>query len=730
MKPRWTAALLFLPAFLLALLPMTANAAPLPAPALTTPGDTATVDQPVFTWSPVASAHHYEIEVALDDQFVTLTDPALPSDPDEVAEPVPVYGTTYVPTRTYSAKTQYWHVRAVAADNSKGDWSPTRQFTRRWTNDDEPAGTEQDIPASRVENVRTITGGDTPAINQVGFTWDPVPGATYYEVDITTDGESIRCKTPHNILVPPFAGDYLRRAPISGCQGLSPLREWADAEAWQVPSPGVVAIQAEDVHVGDVVYVRFLDAKGKASVVPPFFEQVDSVGGDPVAFTVPAADVPADPAAKAQFFKAALPMEAGQSYGVRVRAVDATTKPDYPAINPTPVYGMWSDERREPGDPLPAPVVVTPDPPQPGSGSPLTPVTPMDLNLSGTDVPLLRWDPVPEAVAYRVTVALDRDFTNEVASYTTRTAALVPPETYDDGGPSPAYYWFATPCKYSSVTQTEVSCSVPRHLAINDPAYVGRFSKQSAALTGLTATPTDAGTGVLLRWHDALTVAQALDPQFTPGGVEKYQIQFTTGTWAQAVSVTTDNLAYATAAREPLPPGTYRWRVRPHDGQSVALAWASGPDFTVVGDDDPPDPTPSPSQSSPTPGPTASPSPTETGSSAGPTPSYLPPPPVEGTAKGIAPAAPGKPRARKVARKKLSLKWRASEELGEPVTEYLVYRSKDGQKFGLLKHTTALKSRLSAKPGTAYWFYVVADSDVGHSEPSPTLRFRMPGQSK
>ena len=75
MKPRWTGATLLAAAFALALLPMTANAAPLPAPAPLSPTAGATVDQPVFSWQPVDGAASYEIEVALDDQFVTVTDP-------------------------------------------------------------------------------------------------------------------------------------------------------------------------------------------------------------------------------------------------------------------------------------------------------------------------------------------------------------------------------------------------------------------------------------------------------------------------------------------------------------------------------------------------------------------------------------------------------------------------------------------------------------------------------
>ncbi|MCB0902021.1 MAG: hypothetical protein KDB83_07880, partial [Actinobacteria bacterium] len=128
MKPRWTAASMGVVALAAAMLPMVANAAPLPAPSPNTPTADAVVDQPVFSWAAVDDAKHYEIEVALDDQFVTVTDP------DDEQDPRVVHGTTYVPTYSYTAKTHYWHVRAVSQDGARGQWSATREFTRRWTN--------------------------------------------------------------------------------------------------------------------------------------------------------------------------------------------------------------------------------------------------------------------------------------------------------------------------------------------------------------------------------------------------------------------------------------------------------------------------------------------------------------------------------------------------------------------------------------------------------------------
>jgi hypothetical protein len=233
----------------------------------------------------------------------------------------------------------------------------------------------------------------------------------------------------------------------------------------------------------------------------------------------------------------------------------------------------------------------------------------------------------------------------------------------------------------------------------------------------------DSQANVMLTWGDALTASDATFPGDTPGGVEKYEVQITDGAWSDAVSIMTDNLAYSTAAGDPLPSGTFRWRVRPYDGQGVPLAWATGPDFTIVQPDDP-DPEPSPTQSTPNPG-SSTPGglPTDPPASSGPPPTYQAPPADDGTAADIPPDVPGKPGVKRSGRKYLRVHWRASEELGSPVSQYLVYRSTNGSSFSLVKRTTSTTVRVKASKKKTYWFYVVADSEAGRSARSATTKF-------
>ncbi len=186
-------------AFIVSLLPQAAWSVAPPAPTPLSPTAASVVDQPLFSWSAVAGADSYQLQVALDEDFLTMTDPLDGTEFDVIE----VQGTVYIPTFSYSAKTHYWRVRAVD-NNTAGDWSPVTAFTRRWTNDDEATGVATGQPASRVENVELVDG---TAANRIAITWDPVPGASGYEVQISEDDTfqntaSPACTTPHTTLTP------------------------------------------------------------------------------------------------------------------------------------------------------------------------------------------------------------------------------------------------------------------------------------------------------------------------------------------------------------------------------------------------------------------------------------------------------------------------------------------------------------------------------------------------
>ena len=104
---------------------------------------------------------------------------------------------------------------------ARGKWSASETFTRRWTNLDEATGVQADEPASRVENVRLLTGGSTPALNDIAITWDPVPGAAYYQLQLTPPfpDETITCTTPHTVVAPAYENAYVRRDALDPATG-------------------------------------------------------------------------------------------------------------------------------------------------------------------------------------------------------------------------------------------------------------------------------------------------------------------------------------------------------------------------------------------------------------------------------------------------------------------------------------------------------------------------------
>ncbi len=325
MKPRWFAALLVAAAFVLALLPMSANAAALPAPTPLTPSTDATVDQPLFSWTPVVGAARYEIEVALDDQFVTVTDPG-----DELA-PRSVFGTTYVPTFSYTAKAHYWHVRAIAADGTEGQWSQAREFTRRWTNDDEATGVEQGTPSSRVENVRLVGGAGNPAVNEIAVAWDPVPGASHYQVEIDTTSTfnqplTGECRTPHTFLAPYSAGAYVRRVPIGefACETTPDLQVGVDyyVRVRAADLPSTVDYPVTDLETAGLVYGLWSDqrdgsgdpAPGPLSFTPTAKTGATPAGqaSEPTTLSSTGADVPLlawEPSSAADSYKVVIALD-------------------------------------------------------------------------------------------------------------------------------------------------------------------------------------------------------------------------------------------------------------------------------------------------------------------------------------------------------------------------------------------------------------------------------------
>lgn len=136
--------------------------AALAAPNPLSPGSGASVDSvPVFNWSAVSGADHYQFQIAATNTF----SPALYS--------IDTKNTRAALTDLLQNKTYYWRVRAMTAANGGGAWSATRSMVMNWSDKADPT-----TPADGA----SITYPDPLLLN-----WTTIPGAEKYRVTVATD---------------------------------------------------------------------------------------------------------------------------------------------------------------------------------------------------------------------------------------------------------------------------------------------------------------------------------------------------------------------------------------------------------------------------------------------------------------------------------------------------------------------------------------------------------------
>jgi hypothetical protein len=137
-----------------------------------------TVYDPQFSWSAVAGASRYEVQVATDPSFLHVV-----HDQDKII------GTHYTPTTQLGNDTYYWRVRAFDGDNASGWALPNPlQFDKPFDSGD---GSSLTSPVP-VPNLHMLDSLGTPQADSPSYTtstpilgWDPVPGASSYRVEVT-----------------------------------------------------------------------------------------------------------------------------------------------------------------------------------------------------------------------------------------------------------------------------------------------------------------------------------------------------------------------------------------------------------------------------------------------------------------------------------------------------------------------------------------------------------------
>ena len=137
------------------------------SPVLTEPDDAATISFPgdplVLRWDPVPGAAKYRIFIASDPDLATLV--------TANGDPLETQATNAAPAILLSSSTYFWAVIPVDAQGNEGEQSEVRSFTWEW-----PSTTATDV-----QDVVPETEFYVPE-----FTWDPIPGAAKYEVEINS----------------------------------------------------------------------------------------------------------------------------------------------------------------------------------------------------------------------------------------------------------------------------------------------------------------------------------------------------------------------------------------------------------------------------------------------------------------------------------------------------------------------------------------------------------------
>jgi hypothetical protein len=137
------------------------------------------VFDPLFSWDPIPGAARYELEINPSVDFAVGS---------KVCCNDPVIGASYAPLKVLKDNTYYWRVRALDTSANPGVWNQGPTFTK--TFDKVPPTPGPSIKNLRMRDHLADPGTDLQP-GTAGYQtevpvmrWDPVPGASSYEVDV------------------------------------------------------------------------------------------------------------------------------------------------------------------------------------------------------------------------------------------------------------------------------------------------------------------------------------------------------------------------------------------------------------------------------------------------------------------------------------------------------------------------------------------------------------------
>ena len=124
---------------------------------------------PQFNWAPVPGAARYEAEVNSSASFASGSRWCCTGT---------TVGTSLAPTKVLANNRYYWRVRPIDAKGHAGVWSEGQSFTKAFDS------VEPTVPNLTVRDANGNALNGVPSIDTPIVTWDPVPGASHYEVQV------------------------------------------------------------------------------------------------------------------------------------------------------------------------------------------------------------------------------------------------------------------------------------------------------------------------------------------------------------------------------------------------------------------------------------------------------------------------------------------------------------------------------------------------------------------
>ncbi len=539
----------------------------------------------VLKWAGVPGAAHYLVSVASDPSLGSLV--LHYANQDDPKGPPNVAASSAAITSALAPGPYYWNVMPVDAEGNRGVATTISSFSWQWNS----------VTAVHLDDLNAAPEAFDPR-----FSWNPVPGAARYEVEINSSvdfapGSKVCCNgntiatslSPTQVMKDNVYYWRVRALDPDGNAGVwnygGSFTKTFDKVAPAGPVAGTsiknlrmrdnLADPGTDIDVAagyqtEVPVVRWDPVPGAASYevqvadwngTACLWGTADYLKNTAVPEWAPLASTSADPAPwQGTLAEDVLPIITPGDYCFRVRA-----RADRAPGN----QEVWGDytylqngnvDSKDPVGPAftwtAYPVGASPTCPggYPCSGDYLEPVT----GSTSVRTPLFTWHAMSGANSYFVVVAKDANFSNIIDEAFTRVPAYAPrnqlkPTTYADE--TTTFYWLVLPATLANGNDA---------LTVSLSAANGSFQKQSTPPSLVSPVGVQAFVDQpTFRWSPTL-------------GARRYRLQVSADpTFGSPLDdVVTDATSYSSDTTYPADTVLY-WRVRADDENLTGLTWSA-----------------------------------------------------------------------------------------------------------------------------------------------------------